>query len=146
MLSNAYFLAKFRFDTTENEPAKSLQKFANFASFANPHPLSRTSEVSCERASRSIGHDGLPLTVHFSIKSSGLYETFCPIQFWVLQKMNAFSETNRERLSLIRDCQHISKPGRFQSFQSLTGSGDVSRVMFTSASAPSSERGLDRLT
>ena len=27
MLSNAYFLAKFRFDTAENEPAKKLQKF-----------------------------------------------------------------------------------------------------------------------
>ena len=41
MLSNAYFLAKFRFDTAENEPAKNLQNFArilmNFAnnSFAN---------------------------------------------------------------------------------------------------------------
>ena len=35
MLSNAYFLAKFRFDTAENEPAKNLQKFANFA---NPNP------------------------------------------------------------------------------------------------------------
>ncbi len=38
MLSNAYFLAKFRFDTAENEPAKNLQKmfdFANFANFAN---------------------------------------------------------------------------------------------------------------
>ena len=28
MLSNAYFLAKFRFDTAENEPAKKLQNFA----------------------------------------------------------------------------------------------------------------------
>ena len=28
MLSNAYFLAKFRFDTAENEPAKILQNFA----------------------------------------------------------------------------------------------------------------------
>ena len=28
--SNAYLLAKFRFDTAENEPAKNLQKFANF--------------------------------------------------------------------------------------------------------------------
>ena len=28
MLSNAYFLAKFRCDTAENEPAKNLQKFA----------------------------------------------------------------------------------------------------------------------
>ena len=30
MLSNAYFLAKFRFDTAGNEPAKNLQKFANY--------------------------------------------------------------------------------------------------------------------
>ena len=28
MLSNAYFLAKFRFDTAANEPAKNLQKIA----------------------------------------------------------------------------------------------------------------------
>ena len=27
MLSNAYFLAKFRFDTAENEPAKNLLNF-----------------------------------------------------------------------------------------------------------------------
>ena len=38
MLSNAYFLAKFRFDTAENEPAKNLQNFANFPNFANPNP------------------------------------------------------------------------------------------------------------
>ena len=36
MLSNAYFLAKFRFDTAENEPTENLQKFANFA---DPNPL-----------------------------------------------------------------------------------------------------------
>ena len=35
MLSNVYFLAKFRFDTAENEPAKMFAKFANFA---NPNP------------------------------------------------------------------------------------------------------------
>ena len=29
MLSNAYFLAKFRFDIAEKEPAKVLQTFAN---------------------------------------------------------------------------------------------------------------------
>ena len=29
MLSNAYFIAKFRFDTAENEPSKNLQKFSN---------------------------------------------------------------------------------------------------------------------
>ena len=40
MLSNAYFLAKIRFDTAENEPAKNLQKFANFA---DPNPSTRRS-------------------------------------------------------------------------------------------------------
>ena len=35
MLSNAYFLAKFGFDTAENEPANN---FAEFANFANPNP------------------------------------------------------------------------------------------------------------
>ena len=39
MLSNAYFLAKFRFDTAENEPAKNLQKIAKFANFAAPNRL-----------------------------------------------------------------------------------------------------------
>ena len=41
MLSNAYFLTKFRFDTAEDEPAKNLHKLcknsfkiANFANFA----------------------------------------------------------------------------------------------------------------
>ena len=29
MLSNAYFLVKFRFHTAENEPAKTLQNFAS---------------------------------------------------------------------------------------------------------------------
>ena len=38
MLSNAYFLAKFRFGTAENEPAKSLQNLANFPNFANLTP------------------------------------------------------------------------------------------------------------
>ena len=31
MLSNAYFLAKFHFDTAENEPAKKMQNLLNFA-------------------------------------------------------------------------------------------------------------------
>ena len=43
MLSNAYFLAKFRFDTAENEPAKNLQNFAKkIANFADPNPLTLT--------------------------------------------------------------------------------------------------------
>ena len=39
MLSNAYFLAKFRFDTAENEPAKNLQK---------PFPKSSTLMLAAE--------------------------------------------------------------------------------------------------
>ena len=38
MLSNAYFLAKFRFDTAENEPAKNLQNFVKFCKFAKSSP------------------------------------------------------------------------------------------------------------
>ena len=49
MLSNAYFLAKFRFDTAENERAKKLQNFANFANFAEGahrcEPLGREGAV-----------------------------------------------------------------------------------------------------
>ena len=69
MLPNAYFLANFRFDTTENEPAKNLQilqKIANFhqfsmnfANFANPNPLSFLGKPGrwprCCRAGRAAG-------------------------------------------------------------------------------------------
>ena len=55
MLSNAYFLAKFRFDTAENEPAKNLQNFAKKnANFANPNPL-------MHRVSASPGAHGAAL-------------------------------------------------------------------------------------
>ena len=36
MLSNAYFLAKFRFDTAENEPAKNLQNLLIFPILLTP--------------------------------------------------------------------------------------------------------------
>ena len=35
-LSNAYFLAKIRFDTAENELAKNLKNLAIFPNFAKP--------------------------------------------------------------------------------------------------------------
>ena len=43
MLSNAYFLAKFRFDTAEHEPAKNLQNFRemHFRKFENSASASR---------------------------------------------------------------------------------------------------------
>ena len=54
MLSSAYFLAKFRFDTAENEPAKNLQKFAKFANVADPNPLTLT------RSTAQVGLEGGP--------------------------------------------------------------------------------------
>ena len=36
MLSNAYFLAKFRFDTAENEPAKNLKNFRKMGTSSAP--------------------------------------------------------------------------------------------------------------
>ena len=45
MLSNAYFLAKFRFDTAENEPAK---KLLNFQNIANSPTQSRTESVAAQ--------------------------------------------------------------------------------------------------
>ena len=37
MLSNEYFLAKFRFDTPENEPAKNLQNFRKMHLRTSPY-------------------------------------------------------------------------------------------------------------
>ena len=49
MLSNAYFLAKFRFDTAENEPAKNLQNFANLpiSSLAEATVVLDVPDVQC---------------------------------------------------------------------------------------------------
>ena len=55
MLSNAYFLAKFRFDTAENEPAKNLQNFAKFANFADPSTVQPRLEPELGRASGPSG-------------------------------------------------------------------------------------------
>ena len=61
MLSNVYFLAKFRFDTAENEPAKNLAnfaKFAKFAKFADPNPLTLAlaSQGGCPHAKADEEH------------------------------------------------------------------------------------------
>ena len=48
MLSNAYFLAKIRFDTAENEPVKNLQNFAKFVNFADPNPLLSAGRVELQ--------------------------------------------------------------------------------------------------
>ena len=64
MLSNAYFLAKFRFDTAENEAAKNLQNFAKFANFADPNFLNSQPSAPLDpeelRAARQTTRGGLP--------------------------------------------------------------------------------------
>ena len=62
MLSNAYFLARFRFDTAENEPAKNLQ---NLAISATPNPLLILGRARDRRGGgegRARGHDQGPLS------------------------------------------------------------------------------------
>ena len=54
MLSNAYLLAKFRFDTAENEPAKKLQTFDTF--FCKFLQIS-TAQVNTEEPTREIDFD-----------------------------------------------------------------------------------------
>ena len=51
MLSNADFLAKFLFDTAENEPAKNLQNFANFAN-PNTEALGQINSYDDRRSCR----------------------------------------------------------------------------------------------
>ena len=54
MLSNAYFLAKFRFDTAENEPAKNLLIFLILLTLTPiPYPRTRDSDPNQRPRSRS---------------------------------------------------------------------------------------------
>ena len=53
------FLKKFRFDTAENEPAKNLQKFANFAD-PNPLGLPVLAERGDRLAAEHVGGGPLP--------------------------------------------------------------------------------------
>ena len=53
MLSNAYFVAKIRFDTAENEPAKNLQTSADLPNFANPNAADPGVALEPERPARA---------------------------------------------------------------------------------------------
>ena len=80
MLSNAYFLEKIRFDTAENEPAKSLQKIAKFANFAEPNPITLTLTLpDCSRswcASSRSGPAGEAARRRENEASDFVYELF----------------------------------------------------------------------
>ena len=72
MLSNAYFLAKFRFDTAENEPAKNLQNFVNFPNFANPNPEDANRWSGGERALGGAAGRQAASHAHAAAVASGL--------------------------------------------------------------------------
>ena len=71
MLSNAYFLAKFRFDTAENEPAKNLQNFANFPNFANPNPNPGRLAEQILQDMIADGHKPTSITLSILVKLYG---------------------------------------------------------------------------
>ena len=79
MLSNSYFLANFRFDTAENEPAKNLQNFAKFANFARAVVVQRDAQprrpAGAEDHARAVrlapqpdpGLDGRPVPIQADV-------------------------------------------------------------------------------
>ena len=80
MLSNAYFLAKFRFATAENEPAKKLQilqgssKIANFATTSSILGLPDPAEGSAAEAGpRAHGHREVRGEVRVARRAGGLH-------------------------------------------------------------------------
>ena len=71
MLSNANFLAKFRFDTAENEPAKNLQNL-NFANFCKTCPASSPATV--------VSFGGATMNAFFENAFNKIFENFA--NFW----------------------------------------------------------------
>ena len=82
MLSNAYFIAKFRFDTAENEPAKNLQNlnFCKKMLILQAAPISQTRRTEGSPGARS-GAAGARL-----LPSSSATERSC-------QAVSSFSQT-----------------------------------------------------
>ena len=62
MLSNAYFLAKFRFDTAENEPAQNFQELANFSNLLEPPARARGEQRARMAQTRKRPHEEEPWT------------------------------------------------------------------------------------
>ena len=80
MLSNAYFLAKFRFDTAENEPAKNLLNFAKIANFANPNKHRKKFTRGVADAAKAAGLDTVCDSVVDSVVHREEVETLRQIQ------------------------------------------------------------------
>ena len=72
MLSNAYFLAKFRFDTAENEPAKNLQNFRKMH-FRKMHLFDRILEETQRLDAISAGTSGANYDAAFQSAFDALF-------------------------------------------------------------------------
>ena len=70
MLSNAYFPAKFRFDTAENEPAKNLQILLIFPILRGPRSRGARRPVDEDRLAACSGRDVLFFAVAFERRTS----------------------------------------------------------------------------
>ena len=84
MLSNAYFLAKFRFDTAENEPAKNLQNFAKFCKILQNLIILLTLTDRVEAyavcpASRATGRPGISVR---NSEEHAVREAEASLTFW----------------------------------------------------------------
>ena len=79
MLSNAYFLAKFRFDTAENEPAKNLLIFPILLAGRSPrHPQNPVGERFVgNHALDDLGSSGIKFEVEGGEGSPGA-DTYIP--------------------------------------------------------------------
>ena len=72
MLSNAYFLANFRFDTAENEPAKNLQKLLIFPILLTLTPYPEGPDLAARvslRPSAASSRASMPSTPSFAAVS-----------------------------------------------------------------------------
>ena len=85
MLSNAYFLAKIRFDTAENEPAENLQNFVNFPNFANPEEDPRRPRTSHRTRPTMYG---LPdIGVYYHARTISMDTAFWPTRSRIFKRL-----------------------------------------------------------
>ena len=115
MLSNAYFLAKFRFDTAENEPAKNLQNFATFPNFALSPKVWGPAGAGRGRA----GASRPPQTLHSSLALTRLGQATRRVVANFSQNFGkmllVFGCIGPDFCKKIRVLQHFSKSTRFSS-------------------------------
>ena len=112
MLSNAYLLAKFRFDAAENEPPKNLQNLPKIANFANCAAQRRTPGSGPRRGSRACpgspsGSTSAPRDSLRAPKARLYYRESCFFaNFWRARSRLHQNETLQENMRLTAFFKH----------------------------------------